>query len=718
MFPFRLFVRPQAEKETEPWNFGAADARLTPPGHARILALMTLGLVLLGVICRLVRFLMAPPLWCDEVFVSLNFVHQDYLRLMDPLQYNQIAPILFLWVELAAYQVLGSSEWALRLAPLLAGCASLPLFWYLARTTLPPLPAALATGLLAVARWPMAMSNLVKPYSLDLFFSLALVALAVHWLRQPDRLRRLAFLGALVPVAVLTSYPSVFVAGAVSLLLLPRAYSGAWRVRLLYLAYNVALAAAFFGGYQVGQRQLGDDSGAVRAFYQDFWKEGFMPTASPTALGRWLLTTHTGDLMSYPAGDRNGASTLTLLLFLVGAWSCARRRPRLLVLCLLPFGLSLAASALHRYPYGAEPRLDQHLAPFICLLVGAGAAAVIEWFARTGAGRLRGAGVACALLAACGVAVSLMGASKPSYWEREALWSSKVANELRTQASGGDQIVVLESPDQVLPTLRWQLTRLGSRVHWAGQVDWGQLAGTDNRLLLVSNRQGPERPYAQGVTLEGGAESTLWAPSGMSARAPGSGRRRCMPWRGRGDMGAPGSCRLRLATGKRFASGSLRLVSLLPEKSRERPAALPLFQLAALRRNNRRAVAHATPLRLTRRRRNGAARENTAESVSEPAPGDGQRLAGDVGAFLAGQEQYGVGHVRRGADAADGDLLLVVGQHLRLEAGQHRRADHARRHGVDRDAAPGQLLGHHLRQRDHARLGRRVVGLAVEADQP
>jgi hypothetical protein len=273
------------------------------------------------------------------------------------------------------------------------------------------------------------------------------------------------------------------------------------------------------GGYQVGEAPLGADNGGARAYYQECWRAGFMPTTSAAAVGRWVLATHAGELMSYPAGDRNGASTLTLLLFLAGAWWCGGNRPHLLALCLPPFGLALAASALRKYPYGAEPRLDQHLAPFICLLVGAGGAALLEAFARTPVGRLRGAWVACGLLAGCAVAVSFMGTSKPAYWEREALWSRRIANELRGQASVRDQVVVLEAEEQVLPTLRWQLGRLGSRVCWGGKADWERLAGSDNRLWLISVRSGPERSYAHGITIEGGADSPLWAPYGAQRPA-------------------------------------------------------------------------------------------------------------------------------------------------------------------------------------------------------
>ncbi len=497
------------------WENPAASA-----GHARILTLLSLGLLLVGVVCRLVRYLLAPPLWCDEVFVSLNFVNGDYRRLVGPLECSQVAPVLFLWTEMAAYRLLGSSEWALRLFPLLAGLAALPLFWHLARTVLPPRAAMLATGILAVARWPMAMSNLVKPYSLDLLLSLALTTLAVHWLRRPERLRFLGALAVVGPIALFASYPAVLVAGAISLLLLREVGRGGWRVRLLYVAYNVAVAAAFLGTYRIGQAQLGPIEGAARAYYQECWKAGFMPTSSLRALGRWLLATHTGELMAYPAGDRNGASTLTLLLCLGGVGWCARNRRSLLPVCLLPFGLSLVASALGKYPYGVEPRLDQHLAPFICLLAGAGAAGLLEGVARAASVRMRGTYVACLLLAACGIAVSFMGTSKPSYWEREALWSWKIAREVRGQTGGRDHVVVLEPQQMVLPALRWQLLRLGERVHWGGQVDGVQLLGADDHLWLLSARHGPGQSYARGLTIEAGMESPLWAPYGGQEPAP------------------------------------------------------------------------------------------------------------------------------------------------------------------------------------------------------
>src|SRR5207302_1309226 len=88
----------------------------------------TLTLVALGVLWRTVRYLGQFPLWGDEAFVCLNFLDRSYRELIQPLRFDQVAPLLFLWAEATAYRLLGSAEWALRLLPFLAGLGSVALF--------------------------------------------------------------------------------------------------------------------------------------------------------------------------------------------------------------------------------------------------------------------------------------------------------------------------------------------------------------------------------------------------------------------------------------------------------------------------------------------------------------------------------------------------------------------------------------------------------------
>lgn len=453
-------------------------------------ARLGLAFVALGLACRLLRYGLDFPLWGDEASLALNLAARDYAGLADELEHFQVAPLLFLWAQKAALGLLGDSEWALRLLPLLAGLAALVLFWRVARDLLPPTAAALAVGLLAAARWPVTMSASVKPYSLDLLASLVLLALAAAWRRRPRR-GRLALLAAAAPLAVGLSYPAVFVAGGVSLALLPEV----WRRRrgqewALYAIFNVLLVAAFLTTLLLVARPR-PGAPDLRGFMADYWRAGF-PPAEWHRLPLWLASAHTGQMFAYPIGAAHGGSVLTLALFAAGvAWCWRQGRRELLALCLLPFALHLAAAALHRYPYGASGRLAQHLAPAICLLAGAGLAWVVEQ-------RPRAVAAAAGLFVACGVGGMAADIARP-YRDPLARWSRQTARDAVARHAAGERLVIEQAPEEIMPTLRWHLRRAGPAVAWGGgggpawRLDVRRDDGSERSEYSVILHNGPER---------------------------------------------------------------------------------------------------------------------------------------------------------------------------------------------------------------------------------
>ncbi|MGH7226227.1 MAG: ArnT family glycosyltransferase, partial [Gemmataceae bacterium] len=312
-----------------------------------LLRRLTLALLTIGVLWRLLRYLLRFPIWDDEAFICLNFLELDYLGLTRELRNCQVAPLLFLWGELTSLRLLGPSELSMRLLPFVTGMASLFLFWRLARLTLPPLARPIAVGFLAVAIWPVSMGAFTKPYAFDLFMSLLLLLPAARWLQQPQRIRWLILLSLATPLALFSSYPVVFVAGAISLALLATAWRQGWKARLLWSVYNAVLLAGFLGHFVIaGQSQLhsADKGATTEQGMQDFWAEGF-PPSKPLALAKWLVFAHTGQMMAFPIGSQDGGSSLTTLLCLVGAWYFwTSRRRALLILCVAPFGLGLLAA--------------------------------------------------------------------------------------------------------------------------------------------------------------------------------------------------------------------------------------------------------------------------------------------------------------------------------------------------------------------------------------
>ncbi len=363
---------------------------------------LTWAFLALGLVTRLVRYLVVYPIWHDEAFVAVNFLNRDYLDLLRPLDYYQVCPALFLAIELTVVKLLGFSEAALRLFPTLCSLASVPLFLYLASRLVRGLPLLLAMAIFATAFYPIRHGAEVKPYASDLFVALLILTFAVEWWRAPAQSRWWWLLAALMPVMLTLSYPAVFVAGGVTAALGPAALASRRRsVRLAYLVHATVLVASFIAVYFAFTVIQSD---ALRASYRwGYWAESFPPIAEFWRLPAWFVGVHTGNTMAYPVGGERGASTGTLIAVLLGvAALCRRNRGQVAALLLAPFLLGLIAAAMGRYPYGGAPRITQYLVPSICILAGAGGSAALSWLPSTIA-RRRGLRAAISMLAALGI---------------------------------------------------------------------------------------------------------------------------------------------------------------------------------------------------------------------------------------------------------------------------------------------------------------------------
>jgi hypothetical protein len=474
--------------------------------------------VALGVGCRLWRFWLDFPIWRDEADLALNFVERDYRGLLCELSQRQVAPLLFLWIEKSVVLGAGASTACLRLLPLLAGIGGLILFWRLVRICLSPAAAVLAVGILAVSPWPIELACTIKPYALDLFLAVLLLLVGVHYLRQPRRTGLLAGLALLIPFAVGLSYPVVFVAGAVSLVLFPIVFRQGTRAAGLWLlAFNVLLVVSFLGHFLLVGREKDPSSPSdlpLSAFMRGFWRYGFPPD-EPLGAVWWCLRIHVGKMFSQPVAF-NGGGLIGLGLIGLGAHrlSCHRQH-RLLLLCLLPFALHLVAAFLHRYPYGMHPRLEQHLLPGFCLLVGTGLAALIERLATTPAWQLRGLTGCVAGLVLVGLAGTVTDGCQP-YHDDEAQRARDIVEHLQREMQRDDRIVVRHEK-KCRGCLRWQLLPLADRIQEEGSSSdrpAGRIWFVDEcvRRELESAPEPLLDPPEEGRDHFGGA--TAWRTSG------------------------------------------------------------------------------------------------------------------------------------------------------------------------------------------------------------
>lgn len=346
----------------------------------------------LGVMMRLLRYLLHFPLWSDEAALAANLLNRGYLDLLRPLDYQQVAPPLFLWIELSVVRLLGFTEWSLRAFPLACSVASLFLFRHVARRLFgystgrdhPKWMLLFAVAIFSVSYYPLRHGVEVKQYASDLLVSLGLIALALEWVADRDRVRWLWWLAAVVPIAVGLSHPATFVAGGISIALVPIVWSRrAVRSWVPFVGINLALIAAFAVMFVVStgpQIHAADEEGILRSY----WSNAFPPLDRPLAFIRWFVAVHAGQLFAYPAGGADvGSGLATFACFIVGISFLIRSgRLAAAAVCLAPFGLTFVAAALERYPYGGYARTAQHLAPIICLLAGAGAARLMTLISR------------------------------------------------------------------------------------------------------------------------------------------------------------------------------------------------------------------------------------------------------------------------------------------------------------------------------------------------
>lgn len=327
----------------------------------------TLALLLGTLAWRTLRYALVFPMWGDEGMLAVNFHGRGFLELLGPLDYGQVAPPGFLWLELAAAKLLGFSEPGLRMIPYLAAVAAVLLFWQACRKLLDRRSSLMALAVFAASFYPVRYAAEVKPYSLDLLLALAIILAAWAVYERPALSGRWTAFAVVAAVSAWLSYPSIFMSGGACLWLLAYALGeGRTRPWAHVLAAGLLIGASFLAMYVLS------GSGQRAAAPASYWSAGFPPMSEPWLIPLWALDVHTGMMLAYPNGGHSGGSAVSFLLAVAGGLVLWRSRRPVLMLLLSPLPLMFLAAALEKYPYGASARVAQHIAPAACMLIGTG----------------------------------------------------------------------------------------------------------------------------------------------------------------------------------------------------------------------------------------------------------------------------------------------------------------------------------------------------------
>jgi hypothetical protein len=328
--------------------------------------------IFIGIVSRLAQYFADRSLWFDESLVSLNILNRSAGGLLGNLSFDQAAPAGFLLIEKAATTAFGTSEYALRLFPLICGLVSVPLLAAIARSFLRAWASVLATLLFACAASPIYYASEVKQYSGDLAAGLVLVLLAPALLRADltrTRAASIAFAGTL---AILVSHASVFVVGSIALVIALRwivrrerpkrrvlAVLGIWLGATMLIVATSLRAAA----------HLESLSGSGSSIYAK------APSSAYSLSWLRVPLSSFDRLMGFSNGGWLGHTYWAFVaLAIIGAASLAFRRPLQAGFLIGPFPLTLVASAVHKYPI--FDRTVLFLVPAVVIFVAEGTAVV------------------------------------------------------------------------------------------------------------------------------------------------------------------------------------------------------------------------------------------------------------------------------------------------------------------------------------------------------
>jgi len=337
---------------------------------------IALALVLVaGAAYRLAHLASRPSLDVDEAMLVLNIGSRSYAQLLEPLHYNQLAPVPYRWALRLATDLGGVNDVALRVPSLLAGLLLPLVVWRVARRLLEPGPAVFAAALAALSPILIAFSVTAKQYIVDALVTVWLVDLTLSVIERPER--RAAWLRLVLggAVAVLCSMTAVFVlcgVGAALVLAPPLRARPGTRVRVVL---GIALWAGVFAA--VYARFYGP--AAAVPYVREFWEATFLTPASLGSHGPgWKILERFW--MHAFVSDRvaSNAAYVLWLLALAGIVQLVRSRGAFAAALVAgPVMAVLVASGIERYPIA--PRLLLFVAPLVSLLVAAGVSRVLDW---------------------------------------------------------------------------------------------------------------------------------------------------------------------------------------------------------------------------------------------------------------------------------------------------------------------------------------------------
>ena len=322
-------------------------------------------LLMLGVTLRLIPYFINRSLWLDEAMLALNIMDRDIIGLMRPLAYEQVAPVLFLFLEKVNIILFGDSEYAFRLLPLIFGILSLPLAYRFTKAISGNTIAALIS-LLFFATSPLLIcfSTELKQYESDVFCTLCLLTLGFDSqvsLEEDKRYMLLAIAGA---VLIFMSNITILVLFTIGIYYLVKYRLAIFKKKWLITVFTSWIIAFIINYYFFIYSHPNQD------FMLNYWKDSFMPfQAFSGGYWVWMYDKFNNGFEFYPLPFLP-LFIICVIIFIV------KKQWLFLYFMLFPLLMHFFISGFKLYPF--DTRLILYLNAFIIPVIAIGIVELVQ----------------------------------------------------------------------------------------------------------------------------------------------------------------------------------------------------------------------------------------------------------------------------------------------------------------------------------------------------
>ncbi len=323
------------------------------------------GFIVVGVGLSILNFMNFRSLWLDEAMLALNIVNKSAMELLQPLDYNQVAPIGFLLMEKCFATLFGNADWSLRIFPLISFFLAVFLIFSITNKILQSkLVAVYTTAFFATTFIVLSYSTEVKQYITDIAFALLILKASITY--NDNGFKNKWWIYAIIgAVSIWFSNVAIlllFSGGIYSI------YKTHYTFEKKYLRLGIVLGCwmiSFLVYFSLFIYNHPTKSGMV-----DFWQEAgaFLPKDIFNFDFYETLFFKIGLLFKF-----SGYSSFSLVLlpiFLMGLYYLGKNKRGMLFLLNFPLILHLCLSYFKLYPF--DKRLVLYLYPFLLIVIFSG----------------------------------------------------------------------------------------------------------------------------------------------------------------------------------------------------------------------------------------------------------------------------------------------------------------------------------------------------------